>query len=123
MRDVDVNLGSDVNTIADDFAPVGADMGLFSSGREGGKVRRLLRSEKSAQAGYFLHVDGAVLERDDNAKPRCRCRARSLISNTGQLPDLQRARRPIWLKVEFGDVSCWPACGQRLAAAPPEPWA
>ncbi|OGX87915.1 hypothetical protein BEN47_10315 [Hymenobacter lapidarius] len=84
-----VNLGADVNTIADDFAPVpmGADMGLFSSNREGGKGSDdLYTFKKKAPKLVTFYVDGTVLERDDKAKTTLPIAGAqvTLISNTGQ---------------------------------------
>ncbi|HEX8328037.1 MAG TPA: OmpA family protein [Hymenobacter sp.] len=66
-----VNLGADVNSTADDFAPVpvGADMGLFSSNRAGGKGSddEYMFKKKALKLVTFS-LDGTVLERDDKAK-------------------------------------------------------
>ncbi|MBF9236019.1 OmpA family protein [Hymenobacter sp. BT683] len=65
------NMGADVNSIADDFAPapMGADMGLFSSNRAGGKGSDDLYSfKKRSPKLVTFYVDGTVLERDDKAK-------------------------------------------------------
>ncbi len=65
-----VNLGADVNSIADDFAPVpmGTDMGLFSSNRAGGKGSddEYMFKKKPLKLVTF-YADGTVLERDDKA--------------------------------------------------------
>ncbi|GAC1377543.1 MAG: OmpA family protein [Hymenobacter sp.] len=65
-----VNLGADVNSIADDFAPVplGSDTGLFSSNRAGGKGSddEYFFKKKPLKLVTFF-ADGTVLERDDKA--------------------------------------------------------
>ncbi|SFQ31479.1 OmpA family protein [Hymenobacter arizonensis] len=66
-----VNMGADVNSIADDFAPVpmGKDMGLFSSNRAGGKGSDdMYTFKKKAPKLVAFYLDGTVLERDDKAK-------------------------------------------------------
>lgn len=63
-----VNLGADVNSIADDFAPVplGKDMGLFSSNRAGGKGSDdEYMFKKKAPKLVTFYTDGTVLERDN----------------------------------------------------------
>ena len=65
-----VNLGADVNSIADDFAPVplGKDMGLFSSNRAGGKGSDdEYMFKKKAPKLVTFYADGTVLERDNKA--------------------------------------------------------
>ena len=65
-----VNLGADVNSIADDFAPVplGKDMGLFSSNRTGGKGSDdEYMFKKKAPKLVTFYADGTVLERDNKA--------------------------------------------------------
>lgn len=66
-----VNLGADVNSTADDFAPVpmAGDMGLFSSNRAGGKGSddEYMFKKKALKLVTF-YADGTVLERDDKAK-------------------------------------------------------
>ena len=63
-----VNLGADVNSTADDFAPVltGPDMGLFSSNRAGGKGSddEYMFKKKPLKLVTF-YADGTVLEHDD----------------------------------------------------------
>ncbi len=65
-----LNLGADVNSIADDFAPVpmANDMGLFSSNRAGGKGSddEYLFKKKALKTVTF-YADGTVLERDNKA--------------------------------------------------------
>ena len=65
-----MNLGADVNSIADDFAPVpmGMDMGLFSSNRAGGKGSddEYMFKKKPLKLVTF-YADGTVLEHDDKA--------------------------------------------------------
>jgi len=65
-----VNLGADVNSVADDFAPVpmAGDMGLFSSNRAGGKGSddEYMFKKKPLKLVTF-YADGTVLERDDKA--------------------------------------------------------
>ncbi|MBD2769295.1 PD40 domain-containing protein [Hymenobacter sp. BT664] len=65
------NLGADVNSIADDFAPVptGPDMGLFSSNRAGGKGSddEYMFKKKPLKLVAF-YADGTVLEHDDKAQ-------------------------------------------------------
>jgi len=65
-----MNLGADVNSIADDFAPVpmGTDMGLFSSNRAGGKGSddEYMFKKKPLKLVTF-YADGTVLEHDDKA--------------------------------------------------------
>ena len=65
-----VNLGADVNSIADDFAPVptGTDVGLFSSNRAGGKGSddEYMFKKKPLKLVTFF-ADGTVLEHDDKA--------------------------------------------------------
>ena len=66
-----VNLGADVNSPADDFAPVPLtnDTGLFSSNRAGGKGSDDEYSyKKKALKLVTFYADGTVLERDDKAK-------------------------------------------------------
>ncbi|MDB5271081.1 MAG: hypothetical protein JWP58_4121 [Hymenobacter sp.] len=66
-----VNLGADVNSTADDFAPVpmAGDMGLFSSNRAGGKGSddEYMFKKKPLKLVTF-YADGTVLEHDDKAK-------------------------------------------------------
>jgi outer membrane protein OmpA-like peptidoglycan-associated protein len=66
-----VNLGADVNSVADDFAPVptGPDTGLFSSNRAGGKGSddEYMFKKKPLKLVTF-YADGTVLERDDKAQ-------------------------------------------------------
>ena len=65
-----VNLGADVNSIADDFAPVplGKEMGLFSSNRAGGKGSDdEYMFKKKAPKLVTFYADGTVLERDNKA--------------------------------------------------------
>ena len=65
-----VNLGADVNSIADDFAPVplGKDTGLFSSNRDGGKGSDdEYMFKKRAPKLVTFYADGTVLERDNKA--------------------------------------------------------
>lgn len=64
------NLGPDVNSPADDFAPVptGIDMGLFSSNRAGGKGSDdvyLFKKKPVKQVTFY--ANGTVLEHDDKA--------------------------------------------------------
>lgn len=65
-----VNLGADVNSTGDDFAPVllGADMGLFSSNRAGGKGSddEYLFKKKPLKLVTFS-ADGTVVEHDAKA--------------------------------------------------------
>ncbi|MBJ6107633.1 PD40 domain-containing protein [Hymenobacter sp. BT523] len=65
-----VNLGADVNSTADDFAPVpmANDIGLFSSNRAGGKGSddEYMFKKKPLKLVTF-YADGTVLERDDKA--------------------------------------------------------
>lgn len=65
-----VNLGADVNSPADDFAPVpmANDMGLFSSNRAGGKGSddEYMFKKKPLKLVTF-YADGTVLEHDDKA--------------------------------------------------------
>jgi outer membrane protein OmpA-like peptidoglycan-associated protein len=65
-----VNLGADVNSPADDFAPLpmANDMGLFSSNRAGGKGSddEYMFKKKPLKLVTF-YADGTVLERDDKA--------------------------------------------------------
>ena len=65
-----VNLGADVNSPADDFAPVPItnETGLFSSNRIGGKGSddEYSYKKKSPKLVTF-YADGTVLERDDKA--------------------------------------------------------
>ncbi|MDO7848657.1 OmpA family protein [Hymenobacter sp. M29] len=65
-----VNLGADVNSVSDDFAPVpmAGDMGLFSSNRAGGKGSddEYMFKKKPLKLVTF-YADGTVLERDDKA--------------------------------------------------------
>ncbi len=65
-----LNLGADVNSIADDFAPAptGADVGLFSSNRAGGKGSddEYMFKKKAPKLVTFA-ADGTVLERDSKA--------------------------------------------------------
>jgi peptidoglycan-associated lipoprotein len=65
-----VNLGADVNSTADDFAPVpmAGDMGLFSSNRAGGKGSddEYMFKKKPLKLVTF-YADGTVLERDEKA--------------------------------------------------------
>ena len=67
-----MNLGADVNSIADDFAPVpmGKDMGLFSSNREGGKGSddEYMFKKKPFKKTMFA-VSGTVLEIVGSAAP------------------------------------------------------
>ena len=63
-----VNLGADVNSTADDFAPVpmGTDAGLFSSNRAGGKGSDdEYHFKKKTLKIVTFYADGTVLERDD----------------------------------------------------------
>ena len=66
------NLGADVNSIADDFAPVpmGKDMGLFSSNREGGKGSddEYMFKKKPFKKSVFA-VNGTVMEIVGSAAP------------------------------------------------------
>ncbi|MBR7721691.1 OmpA family protein [Hymenobacter properus] len=65
-----VNLGPEVNSVADDFAPVpmAGDMGLFSSNRAGGKGSDDFYSFKKKPLKLVtFYADGTVLERDDKA--------------------------------------------------------
>ena len=65
-----VNLGADVNSVADDFAPVplAGDRGLFSSNRAGGKGSDDEYSfRKRPLKLVTFYADGTVLERDDKA--------------------------------------------------------
>jgi len=66
------NLGADVNSIADDFAPVptGKDMGLFSSNREGGKGSDdvYMFKKKPFKKAIFA-VSGTVMEIVGTAAP------------------------------------------------------
>ena len=66
-----VNLGADVNSPADDFAPVPVtnDTGLFSSNRAGGKGSddEYMYKKKALKLVTF-YADGTVLEHDDKAK-------------------------------------------------------
>jgi len=65
-----VNLGADVNSTADDFAPVpmANDMGLFSSNRAGGKGSDdVYMFKKKPLKLVTFYADGTVLERDDKA--------------------------------------------------------
>jgi peptidoglycan-associated lipoprotein len=66
-----MNLGSDVNSPADDFAPVPLtnESGLFSSNRAGGKGSddEYMYKKKALKLVTF-YADGTVLERDDKAK-------------------------------------------------------
>ena len=65
-----VNLGADVNSIADDFAPVltGPDMGLFSSNRAGGKGSDdVYTFKKKPLKLVTFFADGTVVEHDDKA--------------------------------------------------------
>lgn len=65
-----VNMGADVNSVADDFAPVptGPDMVLFSSNRAGGQGSddEYLFKKKALKLVTFF-ADGTVLEHDDKA--------------------------------------------------------
>ena len=65
-----VNLGADVNSTGDDFAPVpmAGDIGLFSSNRAGGKGSddEYMFKKKSLKLVTFF-ADGTVLEHDDKA--------------------------------------------------------
>ena len=65
-----MNMGADVNSTADDFAPMptGADAGLFSSNRAGGKGSddEYMFTKKPLKLVTF-YADGTVLERDDKA--------------------------------------------------------
>ncbi|MBF9221462.1 PD40 domain-containing protein [Hymenobacter sp. BT662] len=65
-----MNLGADVNSTADDFAPVPMtnEMGLFSSNRAGGKGSddEYMYKKKPLKLVTF-YADGTVLERDDKA--------------------------------------------------------
>ena len=66
-----VNLGGDVNSPADDFAPVPLtnDTGLFSSNRAGGKGSDdEYRYKKKSLKLVTFYADGTVLEHDDKAK-------------------------------------------------------
>ena len=66
-----VNLGADVNSPADDFAPVPLtnDTGLFSSNRAGGKGSDdEYRYKKKSLKLVTFYADGTVLEHDDKAK-------------------------------------------------------
>jgi len=65
-----VNLGADVNTVADDFAPLpmANETGLFSSNRAGGKGsddEYMFKKKPLKLVAFF--ADGTVLERDDKA--------------------------------------------------------
>ncbi|MDB5233331.1 MAG: hypothetical protein JWR44_324, partial [Hymenobacter sp.] len=64
------NLGADVNSIGDDFAPVpmAGDVGLFSSNRAGGKGSddEYMFKKKPLKLVTFF-ADGTVLEHDDKA--------------------------------------------------------
>ena len=65
-----VNLGADVNSIADDFAPVpmANDQGLFSSNRAGGKGSDdEYMFKKKAPKLVTFYADGTVLEHDNKA--------------------------------------------------------
>ena len=66
-----VNMGADVNSTADDFAPVpmAGDIGLFSSNRAGGKGSddEYMFKKKLLKLVSF-YADGTVLEHDDKAK-------------------------------------------------------
>ena len=66
-----VNLGADVNSPVDDFAPVPLtnESGLFSSNRTGGKGSddEYMYKKKSLKLVTF-YADGTVLERDEKAK-------------------------------------------------------
>ena len=66
-----VNLGADVNSPADDFAPVPLtnESGLFSSNRAGGKGSddEYMYKKKSLKLVTF-YADGTVLEHDDKAR-------------------------------------------------------
>jgi outer membrane protein OmpA-like peptidoglycan-associated protein len=84
-----VNLGADVNSVADDFAPVpmGPDMGLFSSNRAGGKGSDDEYSfKKKAPKLVTFYADGTVLERDDKAKTTLPIAGVpvTIVSNKGQ---------------------------------------
>ena len=65
-----MNLGADVNSVADDFAPVPLtnETGLFSSNRAGGKGSddEYMFKKKSPKLVTF-YADGTVLERDNKA--------------------------------------------------------
>ena len=66
-----MNLGADVNSPADDFAPVPltTETGLFSSNRAGGKGSDdEYRYKKKALKLVTFYADGTVLEHDDKAK-------------------------------------------------------
>ncbi len=65
-----VNLGADVNSTGDDFAPVpmGKDAGLFSSNRAGGKGSDdVYMFKKKPLKLVTFYADGTVLEHDDKA--------------------------------------------------------
>jgi len=62
-----VNLGADVNSPADDFAPMptSAEVGVFSSNRAGGKGSDdLYKYTKKPKKMVTFYADGTVLERD-----------------------------------------------------------